>query len=358
MNVLGLDIGGANLKLAHTDGTARTVPFALWKQPRRLPAALRELVATAPPFDRVAVTMTGELCDCFETKREGVLAILGAVERALPRLPVHVWRNDGTFTDLDSARASTAQVAAANWLATATFAGRYVPSGPAVLIDIGSTTTDLIPLDDGRPVPAAHTDPERLEARELVYSGVRRTPVCAVSPRYGKPALAAEWFATMHDIYVLRGDIDEDVDDTGTADGRPATREFAHARLARMRCADREELPLQPTQWLARRVAEDQLNGLVDALFEVAWRLPAYPAAFVVAGSGEFLARRVAARYDTIVRVRDQGMRPPGYRCPPRKLPPGTPRPRQVRLSARLGRERSTAAAAYAVAVLAAERCR
>ena len=39
---------------------------------------------SAPAADRLAVTMTGELCDCFRTKAEGVLHILAAVDAAWP----------------------------------------------------------------------------------------------------------------------------------------------------------------------------------------------------------------------------------------------------------------------------------
>ena len=120
--VLGLDIGGANLKMAHTDGSARTVPFELWKQPRKLPAALRQLVASVPPFDAIAATMTGELCDCYESKRQGALAILDAVEAVAGATATRVWRNDGQFVALAAARTTPLDVAAANWLALATFA--------------------------------------------------------------------------------------------------------------------------------------------------------------------------------------------------------------------------------------------
>jgi probable H4MPT-linked C1 transfer pathway protein len=354
--VLGLDIGGANLKLAHTDGTARTVPFELWKQPANLPAALRKILASAPAWDAVAVTMTGELCDCFETKREGVLAILDAVAGCVPRKPVRVWRTDGQFVEVDTGRSTTGLVAAANWLALATFAGRFAPSGTAVLIDIGSTTTDVVPLKDGKPAPRGRTDRGRLETRELLYTGVRRTPVMAVyRPFGGGPRLAAEWFATMLDVYILLGDLPEDAGDCGTADGRPATRHFAHARLARMQCADREEMTLAAAKYLAREVADAQKMELLQAVYEVAWRLGPYPAAFVLSGSGEFLARRVANHYDAVARRNGKGMTPWWYRCRPRPLPPDTPRPRLVSLSARLGAEVSTAACAYAVAVLAAE---
>src|SRR5437763_5240199 len=94
--VLGLDIGGANLKAAHSGGPARLRPFSLWKQPDRLADELSALIADWPPFEQLAVTMTGELCDCFATRREGVLHILAAVERVAP-VPVAVWHLDGEF---------------------------------------------------------------------------------------------------------------------------------------------------------------------------------------------------------------------------------------------------------------------
>src|SRR4051794_35656238 len=123
--VLGLDIGGANLKAAHTFGWATTLAFPLWKFPERLTAELVLLTAQSPPCGQVAVTMTGELCDCFATKREGVAAILTAVETAFSGTTIHVWRTDGRFTDPASARETPLQTGAANWHALATFACRY-----------------------------------------------------------------------------------------------------------------------------------------------------------------------------------------------------------------------------------------
>lgn len=136
-SVLGLDIGGANLKAAHSSGATALRPFALWKNPAGLAAALGELIQEAPPADLLAVTMTGELCDCYESKRQGVHAILDAVTAVAGKMPVRVWGNDGRFMELDKARATPLAVAAANWLALATFAGRLVARGSALLIDIG-----------------------------------------------------------------------------------------------------------------------------------------------------------------------------------------------------------------------------
>src|SRR5262249_57821554 len=123
---------------------------------------------------------------------------------AAGRTPVRVWLAEGRLVDLLEARREPLLAAAANWLALATFAGRLVPEGPAVLIDAGSTTTDLVPLHDGRPVPQGRTDAERLACGELVYSGVRRTPVCALLD-----GVAAEGFAPTPHVSPVLGKLRE-----------------------------------------------------------------------------------------------------------------------------------------------------
>ncbi len=325
--VLGLDVGGANLKAAHTDGAARSRPFALWKNPGGLADALRGLIAETPTADVLAVTMTGELCDCFESKRQGVLAILDAVAAAAAGKTIRVWRIDGRFTDLAEARAAPLKAAAANWLALATFAGRFAPEGTALLIDVGSTTTDLVPLQDGRPVPQARTDPERLRCGELVYTGVRRTPLCAILGSEG----AAELFATTLDVYLHLGWIAEDPANCNTADGRPATKAAAEARLARMLCADLETCTAEERKKLVNRVLLKQVHTLQWAVEEVVRRRPEPPRMVVTAGEGEFLTWPLLKQQEAI---------------PPCDV---------VRLGNNLSPEVSRAACAYAVAVLAAE---
>jgi probable H4MPT-linked C1 transfer pathway protein len=325
-SVLGLDIGGANLKIAHARGLARSSPFALWKQPERLAAVLAALRRDTPPHDLIAVTMTGELCDCFATKREGVNFILDAVEESAGRTPVVVWTTKSEFTDPKTARREWLFVAAANWLATATWAGSFVAEGPALFIDAGSTTTDLVPLWHGRPMPLGVTDPDRLTTGELVYKGARRTPVCALLNGEGM----AELFATTLDVYLMLGRVPEAPDDRDTADGRPATKEHAHARLARILGGDPEITPREATLDLARRVALHQADMLRAAARMVAARLPKRPEVLVTAGSGEFLADAVT----------DPEL--------------GWPDIRPLSLGEKLGPAVSHAAAAFAVAVLAA----
>jgi uncharacterized hydantoinase/oxoprolinase family protein len=106
--------------------------------------------------------MTAELADCFQTKAEGVQFIIEAVQDVFAKSMIRVWLTSGEFAEAADAIELPQLAGASNWHALATWAGRAVPFGPAVLIDIGSTTTDIIPLIDGLPVPEGRTDLERL----------------------------------------------------------------------------------------------------------------------------------------------------------------------------------------------------
>ena len=290
MQTVGLDIGGANLKAATSDGQAASRAFPVWQHPEQLSEQLTDLLARWPSADLVAVTMTAELADCFTSRAEGVSAVLAAAVTAAAPRPVIVWQTGAEFVTPEIAGEIPRMVAAANWHALATFAGRLAPRGSALLLDIGSTTTDIIPLRDGVPVPRGLTDRERLVEHELIYTGVKRTPVCAVTSEVTLPegpcSLAAELFATTDDVHLLRGRNPESDSGDDTADGRPRTRAHAAARLARMVCCDRDELDNAVIQDIAGQIAEaqkqqilrgcqqvlDGLPGPCDHLLVISWR--------------------------------------------------------------------------------------
>ena len=289
MTLLALDIGGANLKAADNSGTVRSRPFPLWKEPENLADALRSLAADFPPPDRVAVTMTGELCDCFRTKSEGVDRILDSVEAAFPEADRQAWGTDGQFHPFSNARSNVNRISASNWSALALVAARLVPNG--LLIDVGSTTTDIIPLRQGKPVPTGLTDTDRLRSGELIYAGVKRTPLCALATklkhRGQRTGLMAELFATTYDVYVSLRNVEESPADFSTADGRPATIEFARERLARMVGADRDGFPQEDALELARQIdaiLTDRLGAAARRVSQIA--LGGAPKSVVVSGSG------------------------------------------------------------------------
>jgi probable H4MPT-linked C1 transfer pathway protein len=334
---LGLDIGGANLKAADADGRAESVPFPVWKDPDGLADALRDLIARFDPADRLAITMTAELADCFRTKAEGVDRILRAVEIVAAGRPVHVWQTGAEFVAPDVAREIPLLVAAANWHALATWIGRSLPVPSfAVLIDVGSTTTDILPLHDGVPVPVGMTDVERLLSGELLYTGARRTPLCAVARRVlfrGRSCpVAAELFATTLDVHLLTDGLPENAADTDTADGRPATKACAQDRIARLLCCDRDELGEAEAVRIAQFLADTQRRQIAGAIDQVLAAHPAEPTHALTSGSGSFLADRAA---DAHPRLRHTA---------------------RLRLSEMFPAQVATAACAFAVARLATER--
>ncbi len=334
MNYLALDIGGANLKLADGRGFAVSQSFPLWKKRDQLPETLCTLLAGAPPAGQLAVTMTGELADCFVTKAEGVHAILDAVEQAAEGRQVWVYLCDGRLVDLKVSRAETLLAGASNWHGLAWYAGRFCKQGSGLLVDIGSTTSDIIPLDRQGSRAVGRTDPERLVAGELVYTGVERSPICAVVRELtwrGKPcSLAQEWFATTLDAYLLLEDLAEDAEDFQTADGRARTQENALTRMARMICADATMFSCEDAKRASEAVREAQLEQLTVAARRVLGRMEPCPTTIVLSGQGEFLARRLVERIGHTGQV--------------------------VSLVEQLGSEVSRCACAHALATLARER--
>ena len=297
MRCVGLDIGGANVKAADNDGLAVTKPFAIWKEPDQLTTVLRDLLCHFPGADAIAVTMTAELADCFESKSQGVDEILKAVEMASAGKPVFVWQTGSEFVSVEVAREFPLLVAAANWHALASWAGRMTPQGLSILIDIGTTTTDIIPMENGHSMTEGLTDIERLLSGELIYTGSSRTPVCAVTPtvtfRGQDCPLAAELFATTQDVYLLLGEFAENPDDHDTANGRPATIDAACDRLARMLCCDSSEISKSELTEIASQIASSQRQAIGEAMRLVLGRYSTECEKIIISGSGEFLAEAV-----------------------------------------------------------------
>jgi probable H4MPT-linked C1 transfer pathway protein len=295
MKWLAIDIGGANIKTADGRGYAQSYAFPMWRDASKLAQQVRTAISEAPPCDHLAITMTGELADCFESKPAGVKFILQALHTGSDNRHSRVYLVDGRLVTPQVALLSPRLAAASNWHALARFAGRFVPSGPALLIDVGSTTCDVIPLVDGKPAASGKTDPQRLLSGELVYTGIERSPACAVAqttPYRGQTCpLVHEVFATMRDAYVLLDRLAEDPSDTNTCDNRPVTKSACRTRLARMIAADEEEFNHRDAVALAQALGDAQAQRLAAAIRQVVARLPAAPAAVVLSGHGEFLAR-------------------------------------------------------------------
>lgn len=307
MQWLGMDIGGANIKLANGSGFALSFPFAMWKDHRRLESELRTLIAEAPQCDHLAITMTGELADCFENRAEGVRYIIGAVQAVADRRHTRVYLSNGMLVTPQVALQKIPLAAAANWHALARFAGRHAKKGPGLVIDIGSTTVDIVPLVDGVPHGRGGSDLDRLLCGEMIYTGIERSPVCAlilrVPYRNQQCPVAQELFATTKDVYLLLGDLAEDERNVATADNRPSTKSHAVNRLGRVICADPEQFQARDALVVAQAIAAAQVNTIGLAIRQVIGRMESPPTTLVMSGHGEFLARRVVETLGLQARV-------------------------------------------------------
>jgi (4-(4-[2-(gamma-L-glutamylamino)ethyl]phenoxymethyl)furan-2-yl)methanamine synthase len=266
---LGIDIGGANIKIADCTDFASSVAFPLWKFPDQLGQAIGEILRIAPEFHCLAVTMTGELADCYETREEGVCRILEQLTSVVPAPLVRIYGVDGTWYTVSHAARLPWQVAASNWHALAQYCLPFADGEPALLVDVGSTTTDIIPLDK-KVCTDAVTDSQRMIARQLVYAGVERTPVCSLVktlPLYESECpVMAEVFATTADVYTWLCFRPETQESSNTSDGRPDTRRGAKFRLARMVGEDGSTISDADVERMAESIADAHAHLIAQSM--------------------------------------------------------------------------------------------
>ena len=312
-NWVGWDVGGAHLKVALLDagGTcvvAHQEPCALWRGLDELDRAIDRIAAVlahsardAAGWSRYrhAATMTGELADAFANRRQGVAAIAARLASCLADPGILFYAGRAGFRGMNAVERLAGDIASANWHATAAWAASQRHCG--TLIDVGSTTTDVVPLHGGAVAAVARDDAARLEAGELVYTGIARTPVMALArsaPVGGRwIPLMAEHFATAADIYRMTGELDERHDQHPAADNGPKTVEASARRLARMVGHDVESLPPEAWHGLARALREMQVARIVRAVEQVESRRSSPGVGpIVAAGCGAFVAAEIARR--------------------------------------------------------------
>jgi probable H4MPT-linked C1 transfer pathway protein len=275
-NVMGWDIGGAHVKAVLLDDNGNIVRVQqiacpLWLGMDQLTTVMAMILKNAAVEAQQlhhAVTMTGELVDLFSNRHQGVVAIAQCVSALLGNDVLFYCINGQTnapdFVTKTHVSEKSKWIASANWHASASLVAQRLPS--ALLVDIGSTTTDIIAIDRGKIVGRAFTDAERMQQDTLVYTGVVRTPVMAVAQKLvldnNETNVAAEFFATMADVYRLTGELRECVDMAETADGEPKTMLASARRLARMVGHDAEDKPLQSWLNLAQACREKQCKQI------------------------------------------------------------------------------------------------
>ncbi|MBL1321678.1 MAG: H4MPT-linked C1 transfer pathway protein [Methylophaga sp.] len=304
--ISGWDIGGAHLKVARCDEQGNNfqiiqVPCPLWQGIEYLEQAIESILAKLnSQHDLTVITMTGELVDIFANRQSGVSEILACVTKYISFNKILVYGADAGWLSPQQAEKQWRQVASRNWQATASLVATRQKQG--ILIDIGSTTCDIIVVEDGQEQVQGLTDYQRQTSRELLYTGAIRTPLIALSqtaPFNGKSvSLAAEVFATTGDCWCLLEQLAPNSIQDNSADGKPWQQQFCADRIARLLGCDSDQEKLSQWQQLAHWFAEQQYHLVANAVLHVISahkNLPAN-APIIGAGIGRFIAKECAQR--------------------------------------------------------------
>ena len=301
--VIGWDIGGAHLKAVRVEASrvraAVQAATPLWLGLDSLEAAFTEIQAQFGATDWHAITMTGELCDAFASRREGVTGLSAIAERHLDPKASRLYAGRAGFVPLADASSHADDIASANWHASAAFVGLKLQD--ALFIDIGSTTVDLIPIVGGKVAAIGYSDADRLASGELVYTGMTRSFVMSMASRApfrgAWTPLMNEYFASSADVHRILGALPDGTDKMSTADGREKTVEASRNRLARMIGREAHEAGSMDWEYLAGWFAEAQIREIADAARLRLSRCDlASNSPVVAAGIGEGVAGEVARR--------------------------------------------------------------
>ena len=299
MLTAGYDVGGAHLKVALVEdgrvAAVRQIACPLWLGLDRLDAALDGAADLTARASRHAVTMTAELTEIFASRRAGVETLVAHLNARLLGEVAFYCGLKG-FCDAKAATANPDLVGSVNFLATAQAIAHVKPG--ALLIDMGSTTTDIVVCDR----PQGLTDAERLQTGELVYTGFTRTPVPSVAtsaPLAGQwQTLARDAFATMADVRRILVALPDGVDEHPTPDGRGKSLEESLFRFARGFGRDADMRHLATWRVSAAYIVEQQLRSIHDGALHAMSRPGADVTCVVVAGigaaAGEEIGRRLS----------------------------------------------------------------
>jgi probable H4MPT-linked C1 transfer pathway protein len=279
MKIAGFDIGGANTDVAVVDfdesgnivGVETDfVYLPMWTKKDELSGALTRLLRECvDEVEGVGISMTAELVDAYKTKKEGVIDISNKSFDTF-NVPVGFVGLEGIM-ELSEVMDNPMIVAAANWIATAPLAAKIDQN--CILLDIGSTTTDIIPIKNGKECAVGRSDLERLKTGELVYSGTLRTNVAALIEKIPMDGavlrIASELFAITADIQMILGNINEEEYSCDTMDGAGKSIEKSMRRLSRVVCGDMDVLNPDEIKSMAEYIYSVQVSRISEALLEV-----------------------------------------------------------------------------------------
>ena len=308
MKVLGLDIGGAHLKASLIEKNNNKLSLLdidsfetpLWKGTDCLSKKLKVLKKDwkIKKSTEVCCTMTGEMADIFENRKSGVKLILNNLKKNFCS-DINAYSTKG-FLEKSEIKKNNFFIASANWHATASLISRVIDE--CILIDIGSTTTDIIPIKNNKVLsPFYSNDSYRLRIGELVYLGVNRTPVSSIKNRFKFKGtyrnVMRELFANTSDVFRVTRQLDENFDFYPACDGKKKDVNASQQRLARIIGLDRHDASSEDWLKFANEISKQIIIEFNQNLKRVTNKNKlTISCPLVITGNGFFLAKEISKK--------------------------------------------------------------
>lgn len=310
--IVGWDIGGVHTKICVLSTSKKIhaiqqIALPIWKDMHQLTTCFCQIkkqfcVGTA----NHAITMTAELSDVFENRLVGVEKISSIWRDSFPQAIGYMYSHNGDFVKLTEIKNHWTSIASANWHASAMYLSTKVPN--ALLVDIGSTTTDIVPWQNHRLLNIGNDDASRLEQQELLYLGAVRTPIMAITdhvPFKGNwRVIMNERFAEIADVYRVCEQLLPAFDIGETADNRSIDPYSSIKRIARLLGEDIENRAVwikDKPSWkhLIAFIKNKHINKIAAGIVRQLSRNELNKINTLVgAGIGSFLVKEIAYLYN------------------------------------------------------------
>ena len=292
MKIIGWDIGGAHIKAAKIDFKKKTskteqIYSPIWENINNLKNSIKSIKKKLGKTNYHAITMTAELSDIFPNRKNGVKYIIKLSSKILGEKNIFFYSKKN-FLKKKSAIKKTFELSSMNWHATASFISNFFPN--CILVDIGSTTTDITPIKKNEIISKGTSDYQRLKSNELIYLGVLRTPIQAVEK---KKNLINENFANLSDVYRVLNKIPNTVDLLPTLDNKTKNKHDSARRIARIFGKDYKKNHFLKWKKTAYQIEGKHLKILKNIIEKIEKKNFLKKVPVIGAGIGEFLVKKI-----------------------------------------------------------------
>ncbi len=300
MKIVGWDIGGANLKASIINFKnykikSNQIYCPIWLNIDNLRKSIISIKNNFGNCDYHAVTMTAELVDIFKNKKKGVKKIIELFCKIFPEKKVFFYSINENFLKRKDAILNTDNISSMNWHASASFISKYIKN--CILVDIGSSTTDIVPIKNKKIVVKGFNDSERLSNGELIYSGVLRTPITSIVKnlhlKKKKHILIQENFADIADVYRILNKLPKNMDLISTQDKKPKNPVASARRIARLLAKDYKDEKFKDWKKISIEIENTQKKIFRNAIEKIKKKFFKKNIPIIGLGVGSFLIKEI-----------------------------------------------------------------